>query len=105
MSYQKFRNEINRRSKVNPCGKLLRAIYDNWVCTEREDKRSFKEIGANQHLQEKTRAVMAHLGIEENVSGKGGFAKTEEIKFSPETMHMFAVSQHDIARKNDYHSR
>lgn len=102
-NYQRYLKAMNK-NKIRPLQEsLLLKLWDNWHCTDEDEKKSFHHYELGQHWRERQLEVMRELGIDEPIKFKrGGNSKLQHIYFNDKTKDLFAVSQFAIMRKLDF---
>lgn len=99
-NYNKYLRMMNLNKK-NPLPEgTLRAMWENWLCNDEDEKQHPYFCGINQGWRERQIKVMRELGIDEPVKYTvGGDNRVKPIKFSDSTKHLFATCQNLIASK------
>ena len=87
-------------NKISPLpDKILRDLWNNWLCENDNNKNSFYAYGLGSHWRERQIQVMRKLEIPEPIQfRRGGDSRAKLIKFSEKTKHLFAIEQNLIAR-------
>lgn len=101
--YEKYLRMMNL-NKTRPLSeKILRDMWENWLCEDEDDKKSFHGYGLSNHWRERQIEVMRELEIPELLRfRRGGDSRAKPIKFNEENRHLFATMQNQIATKREY---
>lgn len=96
--YIRFKKAIINITNRKVEDKLIRLMFNNWVCENPDNKKGWKTIGVSNHWHAKLEVIMYELGIDEVIPSSGGFRKATDVKFSKNNLHLFATEQNAIAR-------
>ena len=102
--YEKYLQLMNRGKKQPLTELTLRDMWENWLCEDEDEKKSFHAYGLGSHWRETQLRVMRELSIEEPLQfRRGGDVKAKLIKFTDSTKHLFATNQNAIARRSEFY--
>ena len=101
--YEKYLRMMNLNKTRPLAEKMLRDMWENWLCEDEDDKKSFHAYGLGSHWRERQIEVMRELEIPELLRfRRGGDSRAKPIKFNEETRHLFATMQNQIVTKREY---
>ena len=105
-AYQRYLKAMNLNKKSPLSEGKLKAMWDNWLCTDEDEKLSFHSFELTSHWRERQIEVMRELGIEEEIKfRRGGHVDKVLIKFSEDTKHLFATKQNQIIERLEFVER
>lgn len=100
--YMRFKNAVIESTNRKVEDKIIKLMFNNWVCEDTDKKKPWKSIGVTNHWHSKLKVIMEGLDIEEGIPSSGVFGKSANAKLTGKNLHLFATEQNAIARSTHY---